>query len=200
MLRTPGPLPSSLAQPPAALLLQAPLSHSFQPFPARAASVPSLTSFSGWSPLPIDSPPVPHSALGNVLLCHSIGFPSEFECQLQGTSILSVCSHGGLLEFISQRKGRIWSLEMRVGCGRAGEVEASGERRRGSGGQFVRGGVSVCAWTCWWALGPVSLELGAACLGDVPGCSQSTPAVGGALGPVPQEVQRRLWAGPEVCG
>lgn len=88
---------------------------------------------------------------------------------------------------------------MRVG-GRGGEVEASGERRRGSGGQLVRGGVSVCAWTCWWALGPVSLALGAACLGDVSGCSQSTPAAGWALGPVPQEAQRRLWAGPEVCG
>lgn len=65
---------------------------------------------------------------------------------------MSVCSHGRLPEFISQRKGRIWSLEVRVGCGRGGE--------EGEWGQLVRGGVWVCAWTCRWALGPVSLELG----------------------------------------
>lgn len=147
----------------------------------------------------MDAPPALHSVLGNLPFYHSTGFPSAFECELQGTRVLSVCSHGGLPEFISQRKGKVWSLEMRVG-GRGGEVEASGERRRGSGGQLVRGGVSVCAWTCWWALGPVSLALGAACLGDVSGCFQSTPAAGWTLGPVPQEAQRRLWAGPEVCG
>lgn len=67
-----------------------------------------------------------------------------------------------------------------------------GEGRRGSGGHLGRGGVSVCAWTCRWALGPVSLELGGSLSGRCLWLLRA-PAVGGALGPVPRKCSA-------VCG
>lgn len=48
-----------------------------------------------------------------------------------------------MTDFISEKKGRIWNLQMRVERGRGGEVEASG-----GGRQLVGGLVLVCAWAC----------------------------------------------------
>lgn len=67
-----------------------------------------------------------------------------------------VCSSERLLEFISEKKGRTWSPNRRVGCGRGGEAGLWGTVSRRtclSGSGDLEGPV-------WLAVGSVSLELG----------------------------------------
>lgn len=109
-----------------------------------------------------------------------------------GKGILSVYSSEREHEFISEKKGGIWSLKMRVEHGRGGK----GKLRPPGCSQQEVGSRCMRAGPVWWAVGSVGSELILVVFLVAPGAHLLLEGRGAG----PLEVQCYLRSGPVVHG